>query len=242
MAALYWITAILVRYLVSQKRIVLELLFSLVAFYLLWGLKYYWAILYATVAITTLTIFLLKKKSTIKTSFLLGIWLLIFIFIIALASLTHPNFYVHRLLQVVVDNNQQFVNLSKPGSYISYVDLQATWWSLCSNAPVALFSALFRPFVWEANGLMGWLAAIENLFLTILFLGWTLSRRKLPWDVLLPIFAYSAALAIFLALSTPNLGTLSRYRIGFLPFFVFALSAYSLDINYLFRKRSDLSK
>jgi hypothetical protein len=29
---------------------------------------------------------------------------------------------------------------------------------------------------------------------------------------------------VFLALSTPNFGTLSRYRAGFLPFFVFVIA------------------
>lgn len=242
LAALYLITAKLLRYLVSQKLLVWDILFLLIAFYLLWGLKYYWAALYGAVCIATVVTFFLKRKSAIKPIWLHGIWLLIFVFIVALATLTHPNFYVHRLVEVVVDNNQQFVHLSKPGNYIAYVGLDATWWSLCVNAPIALFSGLFRPLVWEANGLMGWFAAIENLFLMILFVWWIMVRKKLSWDVLLPILVYSITLAIFLALSTPNFGTLSRYRIGFLPFFVFALSACNPAINYLFLRGLHLSK
>jgi hypothetical protein len=242
LAALYLITATLVRYLVSQNLNFWETLFSLIAFYFLWQLKYYWAALYAAVVITTIATFFIKNKSAMKPISLHGSWLLIFVFILALVTLTHPNFYIHRLLEVVFENNQQFVNLSKHGNCIEYIGLNETWWSFCLNTPIALFSGLFRPFVWEAHGLMGWFAAMENLFLLILFVWWIMTRRKLPGEVLLPIFTYSILLTVFLALSSPNFGTLSRYRIGFLPFFVFALSAYHPAINYLFRSGPDLPK
>jgi hypothetical protein len=242
LSAIYLITTLLIRYLVSQKVIMWEMLFSLIAFYFLWGLKYYWAALYAAVFITTLFVFFINKKLVLSVSVVKSSWLLIFILIVGLTTLTHPNFYVNRLLQVVVENNQQFVNLSKPGTYIQYVGLDANWWSVCMNAPIALFSGLFRPFVWEAYGLMGGLAAIENLLLLGLFIWWTMSRKKLPWNVLFPTIIYSSLLCAFLALSSPNFGTLSRYRIGFLPFLIFAISAYNPIINYLFRKRTDLLK
>lgn len=242
LAALYLITATLVRYLVSLNLNVWETLFSLLTFYFLWQLKYYWAALYAAVVITTIAISFIKNKSAMKPISLQGSWLLIFVFIVALVTFTHPNFYIHRLLEVVLENNQQFVNLSKNGNYIEYVNLDGTWWSFCINTPIALFSGLFRPFLWETHGLMGWFAAMENLFLIILFGWWIMSRRKLSWEVLLPIFTYSVLLTVFLALSSPNFGTLSRYRIGFLPFFVFALSAYHPAINYLFRSGPDLPK
>jgi hypothetical protein len=56
---------------------------------------------------------------------------------------------------------------------------------------------------------------------------------------LLPILIYCFVLCILLAISTPNFGTLSRYRIGFLPFFVFVLTYRNQVIEYL--KESFLS-
>jgi len=43
-------------------------------------------------------------------------------------------------------------------------------------------------------------------------------------------------LAVFLALSTPNFGTLSRYRVGFIPFFVFLTACGNVLLERLQRR------
>jgi hypothetical protein len=47
------------------------------------------------------------------------------------------------------------------------------------------------------------------------------------------VLVYSVLLCIFLTLSSPNLGTLARYRIGFLPFFVFVLVYQNPLVNFI---------
>jgi hypothetical protein len=41
--------------------------------------------------------------------------------------------------------------------------------------------------------------------------------------LILAVIVYAVVLCIFLAISTPNFGTLARYRIGFLPFLIVLL-------------------
>ena len=95
------------------------------------------------------------------------------------------------------------------------------------NSPWALFSGLFRPVIFEANSFFQFVIGVENLILlglsifNLKYLSrlWHSSERLLIFGVIM----YIGLLVIFLTLSTPNFGTLSRYRVGFLPFMIFLL-------------------
>jgi hypothetical protein len=91
-----------------------------------------------------------------------------------------------------------------------------------------LFSGLFRPFIAEARTALQLLIALENLVLMVLTAGALTQVKRLASSkhrlLLLAILIYTILMCIFLALSTPNFGTLSRYRVGFLPYFVFLLT------------------
>jgi hypothetical protein len=47
------------------------------------------------------------------------------------------------------------------------------------------------------------------------------------------VITYSVLLCIFLALSTPNFGTLIRYRVGFLPFLLVLICRQSFLVRFL---------
>jgi hypothetical protein len=101
-------------------------------------------------------------------------------------------------------------------------------WSVLYQAPKALISGLFRPFLWEAWNVFQVLVAVENLILAALFLT-SIPRWKEIFTggnslLVLSVLVYVVLLCVFLALSTPNFGTLVRYRVGFLPFFVLLMS------------------
>jgi hypothetical protein len=151
-------------------------------------------------------------------------WLLVFIVLVAVVSFAHPNFYLSRILLVVVANHDKYIELSAPDNVIHYSNLQPNLWSVLQNSPLAFFSGLFRPFVWEAGNASAFMASIETLVILLLSLSFLISlRKKINIKLIFPLLVYSATLCIFLALSTPNFGTLSRYRIGFLPFFIFII-------------------
>jgi hypothetical protein len=138
------------------------------------------------------------------------------------ASLTHPNFHLDRLLTVIVENNQLY-----KGDIIQYHNLSPDWPSMLINSPLALWSGLFRPIsFWGSASADTMAASVENLLLLVLVV-WKLKTLRMPMTenrvVVFTTLMYILVLCIFLALSTPNLGTLSRYRVGFLPFFVFVI-------------------
>jgi uncharacterized membrane protein len=132
-----------------------------------------------------------------------------------------------------VQNNREFMDLSKPENVVNYSNLTPTAASVLINSPQALIAGLFRPFLWEGHTLLAIMAGFENLVL-LFMIGTALISR--PWLVssnqrliCFAVLIYVLILAIFLALSTPNFGTLSRYKVGFLPFLVF-ISLYQNSI------------
>jgi len=237
LSGIYLAAALILKITQHQKVKWVEWIISMIGFWVAWNLKYYWAALFGAVSFTYLIVYFLSKKFTWlqRQNHKIAGWLIIFIFLCGGVSLLHPNFYLSRFLEVLITNHNDFVKISDDDGLIHFYNLHATWGSIILNSPWALFSGLFRPFVWEATGLTALLASFENLIILILFVSAlngikrTGSQRMLLFSVL----AYAALLCIFLALSTPNLGTLSRYRVGFLPFLIFIISYRNPLLGYL---------
>lgn len=206
-----------------------EIVLSLV---LLLSLKYYWAGVLLPSMITALVIRKIDPKKYVASWYLIS-----FILLCVIVSFTHPNFYLSRFLSVIVDNNRTYVN----DDLIRYYHLSPTWTSILVNSPVALFSGLFRP-LFNFSSIPGVLASVENLVLFGLFI-WKMKSIRFPAAenrlTLFAVLTYITVLCIFLALSTPNLGTLSRYRVGFLSFFVLLILADHPILNFINGKSSN---
>jgi hypothetical protein len=102
--------------------------------------------------------------------------------------------------------------------------------SQASLVPLALLTALFRPFIFESFSAMQFLNAIEMTWLTVLFVQMVrrnkladLVRRVLANPALMFCVAFVLILALGTGLSTANLGALSRYRAPMMPFFLLLL-------------------
>lgn len=97
-------------------------------------------------------------------------------------------------------------------------------------APIAIFTALYRPFINEVGGFMMFFSAIENLVLlisTIIILLRTGFRRIGQVLYQNPLLLYSVVFSIVLAygvgIATANFGALVRYKIPLIPFYYSAL-------------------
>ena len=160
-------------------------------------------------------------------------------------TLIHPNFYLENFLQVLIENYNQFIRIS-PHENVVHYQLEPTWASVIYNSPLALISGFFRPFIWEAHNFLQMGVSIENLFVLILFfvaLSKWRSISESPHRLLIFSSAvYIMILCVFLALSTPNFGTLARYKVGFLPFLVFMLLAENSALNWIKLKLSKFFK
>lgn len=101
--------------------------------------------------------------------------------------------------------------------------------SMLSKAPLAIVAGVLRPFIWEARNPVMLLSGLENtyiLYLTLLLviklrLNIFILLKKSP--ILLQSMVYALFLAFVIGLTTPNFGSLVRYRIPLIPFYLASL-------------------
>lgn len=202
----------------------------LFCFWIGWSLKYYW------VGLLMPFLMLVVGSAHLRFWCFAAAGVVLFVIIMAL----HPNFFPNRLPAVIVENYSQYHFLTGGNNTFHFPGLSPDWPGVLLNSPAALFSGLFRPFVWEASTFFHLAAALENLALLVLTVI-TLLRFRLPVAVrgwLLPLLTYALLECTFLALSTPSWGTLTRYRVGMLPFFVLFVLMANEPLQQFFRRKS----
>jgi hypothetical protein len=230
MTALFFLSVVYLKVIGKQWPNFAQWILLPVTLWLLWRLKYYYLAVFLPISASSLAVGLVFSSKLRSVHWLYKVLTSAMVFFIPLIfiSFTHPNFYPDRFLNVIVSNSQEFYAISDPDDLIYYNSLQPTLQSVLINAPWALFSGLFRPFLWEARTIFQIIISLENTILLVLTLSALGNIKRMFTSpirlILISMIVYVVALCIFLALSTPNFGTLSRYRVSFLPFFVLLIS------------------
>ncbi len=114
------------------------------------------------------------------------------------------------------------------GSGYSLGELDGTFTNMLSKFPQAVNVSLFRPFLWEARNPLMLMAALESLSLLVLTLFIAVKARFRLFSALadanvLFCLVFSIAFAFAVGVSTYNFGTLTRYKIPLLPFYLLSL-------------------
>lgn len=192
----------------------------LVATYFLFLIKYYFAV----IVIVVLLVYVIAEMSPFhKKSYLYRTisWVLILFAGMIVGGFLHPNLEVLSFMSVIIKNNEAFVALSTEASVIHYIDTSSVWvWHLI-NSPKALFASIFMPLSLNRESVVYSMLAIENWVLLVFILrgAYIIKKSSLmpKFNMMLAAVSYIVMLSVFLALSTPNLGTLSRYKVAFIP-------------------------
>ncbi len=243
LAALYFLIAICLAMVNGRMPSAAAWVLTFLSLWIGWNLKYYWMGIFLPVAIPTVLTAIVKRTRPSLVRYDLIMWLGLFLVFLLAGTNIHPNFYPSRFLEVIYQSNLEFARLSDPPRIVQYFNLEPSLASLLLNAPAALIAGLFRPFVWESFNLLSIIAGIENLILLVLFVmalpGLARFRSSPHRLSLLAGLVYVILLTSFLALSTPNFGTLSRYKIGAIPVLVFlCLSSNPTIGRWLGEKKS----
>lgn len=145
---------------------------------------------------------------------------------IALLTLVFPEFGIGTFAERAA-TYQSNTELVEGGSNYAIGDTtQRTLAGQLPFAPLALGTALFRPFLFEVQSPQAAVSALETTVLLFLAIR-ALTRRSLreTWRIVsgVPLLAFSLTFTVFLGLgvgfTTTNMGTLSRYRMPLVPFF-----------------------
>jgi hypothetical protein len=141
-----------------------------------------------------------------------------------LATQLHPNLYPSRVLASLLTNHQLMANETDVDNLVFYPHFTPDLAGLLASLPQAWWTGLAAPLPWQWHGNPLKLAAgLENLAVLLAFLGvkWPKNRPQTgAFPLFLAAVTYIAGLAALLALATPSLGTLLRYKVGYLPLVV----------------------
>lgn len=114
------------------------------------------------------------------------------------------------------------------GSGYTLGELDGSWQTMIALAPQAINISLFRPYLWEVTTPLMFLSAVEAMLLFFLTLyvivrvRWKIFSYLGKPDVLF-CFVFAIIFAFAVGVSTFNFGTLSRYKIPMMPYFLLAL-------------------
>ena len=138
--------------------------------------------------------------------------------------LFHFNKFTSQVVRIYHDHLQ--ASVGRP--HLEYNDLRPTLASIGRHVPVAVANALSRPYLGESLEPLYLVAGLENVLLLALMAWAALAAAKgrpghLPFSLTLALLIHCLILAIFLGISTPNLGSLNRYRSGLLPYLLLLL-------------------
>jgi hypothetical protein len=153
-----------------------------------------------------------------------GLFLILGVVLFLLLPIVHPYLTFERIPLTFYENYQAIRENSESSQNDIELNLEPNYQSLALAIPKALLTALVRPIVGSYSS---WLLVyrIENIFIAVATLLTLLNFRSIifnSWVISGIIFI--TILALLYGLSTPNFGTLYRYKSSFLPYLVLLIS------------------
>ncbi|RYY69658.1 MAG: hypothetical protein EOO13_08845 [Chitinophagaceae bacterium] len=237
-ASLGWLTYAVYELVILKKGLIKNLLIILASVYLFSIVKIYILVAY----LPAFVIFLLLKnaqliKTTIGKIILVGGFLIGSVAGFSLISSSMQGAVVEYagedLTEGIVGYQKNYNNQKEKaeGSYFSLgVEFDGSLSSLAKVAPAAVVATFFRPFIWESRNVSTLLSSFESLAL-LLFTFYVLKKVGLrdfvatifTKPIVLYCFIFAMVFALFVGATTLNFGTLVRYKIPCMPFFVISL-------------------
>ena len=148
------------------------------------------------------------------------------------------SFALEKLTESIQTQQNNFINMADKAesSFSLGVEYDGSLSSLLKLAPAAINATLFRPYLWESKKISTLLSSLESLTL-MLFTLFVLYKAGIRFFIVTLVkdpmvmfcFLFSILFALFIGATTLNFGTLVRYKIPCMPFFIMALILINED-------------
>ncbi|MBC7447989.1 MAG: hypothetical protein H7330_08005 [Hymenobacteraceae bacterium] len=122
------------------------------------------------------------------------------------------------------------VSLEQGGAAYTLGEVDGTISGMLRLAPQAINVTLFRPYIWEVRNFIMFFSSMESavfLFLTLTLIWRTGFFKTIRLIVSVPIlqlcFTFALLFSMSVGLSTNNFGTLARYKVQMMPFYLSGL-------------------
>ncbi|PCH92406.1 MAG: hypothetical protein COB85_08170, partial [Bacteroidetes bacterium] len=139
-------------------------------------------------------------------------------------------FSVETSLERAAITQQDLKRAAYGGNTFDIGDFEPTIAGVMAKAPLAINAGLFRPYLWEARNPFMLLSGLENTFLLLASIFLIIKLKPVRIIKILgsnPYILFAMLFSIFFAftigLSTSNFGSLVRYKIPIIPFYVSSL-------------------
>ena len=230
-----WFCFSFYRIFINRKNIIFNILCILISSFILISIKPYIfiALLPGCLVLGTWNQILSIKNLFLKFLFIpfilsAGIGGGIFVWGIVSAGLGQYS-SVDSMIKKAVDSSEDLKQEYYHGNSFDIGSYDPSLSGMMSKFPIAVFTGLFRPFLWESKNIVMILSGIENL-ITLFFAFYVFLRKPISNLRNLfskPIVLFSLIFAIFfsfsVAISTSNFGALVRLRIPQIPFLLSGL-------------------
>ena len=236
---------------INKRRLTLNFAIVILAIYPIYTIKsyiiisylpfYLFFILLQSINKTTNQLMRLALKLTIPIVFLTTCF-----YVFYNSETLFEQYSSEKILDSVTRTQDSFIMQANQfeGAFFTLGNFDGTIRGLVKMAPKAILTTFFRPYLWESHNLIMLLSALEGFALILFTLKILLNKkgiavffRELIFNPLVfYCFAFSIVFAIFVGLSTFNFGSLVRYKIPCVPFFVVALMIMHYKIKESLQK------
>lgn len=234
--AIGWLTYALYESFYKKKDILKNTIIILFAGYLLYIIKVYILISY----VPFFLLFLVLKNVTLVKSRLMRIIIVVGLIFLAMTMFgtvmqqlagTLVAYGGNDVTKNVSIYQKAYAEQEDAGSSFSLgVEYDGSFASLVKIAPAAIIATLYRPFIWESRKLSTMLSSIESMVIMFFTLSvffkagpGNFARIIIKTPIILYCLLFSLLFALFVGATTPNFGTLCRYKIQCMPFYIIAI-------------------
>ena len=232
-----WMTYSVYQLLYKKKNIFKNVLIAFFSGYIIGIVKPYILISYLPLFILYLILSnfgLIKRTSFRVVAFiaLLLFSILGFLFVSDKLQEELGTLALDKIAETVKAQQTSFINMSDQAesSFMLGAEFDGTNKSLLKMAPAAIAATLFRPYLWESKKLSTLFSSFESLALMIFTMyvffkaGLRTFLRSIFTDPMTMFcFFFSVLFALFVGATTLNFGTLVRYKIPCMPFYIIAM-------------------
>jgi hypothetical protein len=219
--AITLLASLMIRGMQKEKMGLKHYVTAFLLLWLLWSVKYHLAVVLILSVGAGMIYYPIQKKFKAVWGFFL-----IFLFLIGTTlvfSLLHPNFRPANLVEILWQNHEKIIRISEEWNVVRFLPYGTGLSHFLLNLPVSLFAGLFMPLPWQGMGLLAKITGIFNALILILSLLkiYDTGKTSIRWNVWIVMgVIYIGLLAIMMAYTTPNFGTLERYKSAYIPFYL----------------------
>ena len=237
LGALGWATYAFVQIFLFRKKLVSSIVILLISFFSIYEVKIY--ILLCFVPALMIWYYMVNmgkvKNLVIKAMILPFTIILLFAggyYSVKLIGQENRRYNLDRLSFTAESTARwlSFVSEREGGSGYTLGDFDYSISGIVRKTPSAIWVTLFRPYMWEVKNLVMFFSALESFILlifTVSVLVNIIIQRKIMMLFTNPVVVFCLVFSIIFAfargISTYNFGTLVRYKIPMMPFYIIGL-------------------